>query len=377
MHIAVLFEFPTLNGGERSMLAVMDELVRQAVGFRFTALTPPAGPLADALRQRGIPQVPWSVREFSPNQRAAGVLDAALLNVLRELRPNLVHGNSLSMGRLLGRIAERLEVPSSAHLRDIIGLSETAAQDLNRNARLIAVSDAVHGHFCKEIDDSRIVVIHNGVDLTEFTPRPATGCLHRELKLPDEARFCAAIGQIILRKGWNVLAEAAILVAQRLPFVHFLLIGARHSEKDETRRHEAAVHELLDSAGLKDRVHWLGERDDIPRLLNEIDLLVHSAHQEPLGRVLIEGSACGIPIVATDVGGTREIIEPEITGRLVPPNDPPALAAAMIAVLSDRELADRFRAAARRRAELRFDIRDSAARLFSCWSKVCEHGQRH
>lgn len=371
MHVAVLFEFPTLHGGERSLLAAIDELRRTGAEIELTAFAPPQGPLADALAARGVELVPWSVRDDAGDRRPAADSERELHDRLLTLRPDVVHANSLAMGRLLGRLADRLDSPTTAHLRDIIGLSGAAIADLNRNARLIAVSEATRTfHVAQGLNPSRTAVIYNGVDLEDFQPRPKSGELHRELHVPPHCPLVAAIGQISLRKGWDVLAQAAPAVVAAIQDVHFVFVGARHSDKPESRSYEAAVKQRLSDTPVAEHVHWLGERNDVRRLLNEIDLLVHAANQEPLGRVLIEGMASAVPIVATDVGGAREIIEPETSGRLVPPRDPPALAAAVVDVLSDAILAERFRREARRQAERKFDIRDSARRLSACWRDV-------
>lgn len=369
MHLVILFEFPTLHGGERSLLAVIDELRRQGIAAEFTAFAPPAGPLAEALAARQIPHVPWSVRDAANRRRPSEELETTLLAGLQSLRPDLVHANSLAMGRLLGRIADRLPVPCTTHLRDIIGLSTAAIADLNRLERLFAVSAATRQfHVAQGLDASRTVVIHNGIDLKEFAPRPATGHLHQEMSLPYEVRLIAAIGQIGLRKGWDVLATAL----ERIPpnDLHLLLIGERHSDKGESRQYETDLRRQFRDGGWEDHVHWLGTRADVPRISNELDLLVHPAKQEPLGRVLIEALASGVPIVATDVGGTAEIIELELSGRLVPPNDPEKLAAAISEVLADPDLSDRFRRESRRRAEQHFDIRSAAKNLWSLWQDL-------
>lgn len=194
--------------------------------------------------------------------------------------------------------------------------------------------------------------------------------MHRELSIPRDSRLVVAIGQIGLRKGWNVLFDAAMPVCGQLPDVHFLLVGARHSEKAESQRYEADLRERVLTAGLSHRFHWLGERRDVPRILNEADVLVHPAREEPLGRVLIEAAASGVPVVATDVGGTREIIDSEISGRLVPRDNAAAFTMAIRAVLTDESLSSRFRLAARQIAEQRFDIVDAAKRHAQFWGET-------
>lgn len=366
MHVTVLFEFPTLHGGERSLLAVIDELRRQGRDIKFTAMAPDAGPLAEALSARKIPHIPWSVRDQRQQRQPAETIETSLVEIVQKVQPALVHANSLSMGRLLGRIAPQLACPTTGHLRDILGLSAAAIHELNRLDRLIAVSDATRKfHVAQGLNSDRTAVIHNGVDLNEFALRPASGFLQRELNLPADARLIVAIGQIGLRKGWDVLADAA--PADQA--VHLLLIGERFSQKAESRQFEENLRQRFDERW-GNRVHWLGNRTDVSRILNEVDLLVHPAKQEPLGRVLLEAMASGLPVVATDVGGTREIIEDGVTGRLVPPGDAPALATAIQEVLANESLSMQFHLASRQVAAEKFDLAASAGRHFCFWTET-------
>jgi len=371
MHIAILFEFPTLQGGEHSLLAMVREFRLQNRMLEITAFAPPTGPLAEQLHQHGIHVEPWSIRDAHGQRLEERELQRDLIARLNRLKLDIVHANSLTTGRLLGRIAGELKVPTTAHLRDIMGLSGAAIADLNRHRKLIAVSAATRTfHREQGIDGEICEVIHNGIDLTEFAQRPRTGRLHAEFQIPREARLIATIGQICLRKGWDTLADAVAVWPKLDPESHLLLIGTRHSQKAESRRYEEGIREEFRVSGWEPRVHWLGERSDVPSLMNELDLLVHPARQEPLGRVLLEAMAAGVPIVATDVGGTAELIEPEISGRLVRPDDPQQLADAMSSVLNNSELAARFRHAGRQRAEQRFDIAVAAARVWELWRQL-------
>jgi len=351
--VLLLCEFATLNGGERSMLATLDG-IREA-GFSIVVAAPPAGPLAETLRQQGIEVEPFC---------AAGMREELAALIARR-RPALVHANSLSMGRLSGPVVAALGIPSMAHLRDILKLSRQAVADLNCHGRLAAVSRATRSfHVAQGLDAEKTRVLYNGVDLGEFCRRPCTGYLHRELALPPKARLVGTIGQIGPRKGQDVLARAAAQIAGERPDVHFLVVGERCSGKAESREFEKALHDA--AATMPGRFHLLGVRPDVPCLLSELDLLVHPARQEPLGRVLLEAAAAAVPVVATDVGGTREIFPPRPkSALLVPPGDPEALATAIRDVLGDRGLASRLVLRARRRAEQMFDARKSTRRLLA------------
>jgi glycosyltransferase involved in cell wall biosynthesis len=148
-----------------------------------------------------------------------------------------------------------------------------------------------------------------------------------------------------------------------LPQPHLLIIGERYSGKAESRQFEADLRTAAGGA-LAGRLHFLGFRLDVDRILSELTLLVHPARQEPLGRVLLEAAAAGVAVIATDVGGTREIFPPECrAARLVPPESAPALARAIAELLADPRERARLATAARGRIEQCFDRTRAAAAL--------------
>ena len=165
------------------------------------------------------------------------------------------------------------------------------------------------------------------------------------------------------------------MIVERVPEAHFILVGERTSQKAESIEFEQAFYRRFAEAQLSDRLHVLGQRDDVAELLVEIDLLVHPANQEPYGRVLLEASAAGVPIVATDVGGTSEIVVNGVTGRLVPHRDPRALADATIAILTDESEVQRLRDAARQRAMRLFSIEIAAQSLANVWTDITKMGR--
>lgn len=371
LRVAILCEYPTLNGGERSMLACIDRLVGEDV--RFTFLAPGCGPLAAELQRRDVRHVPFDVRADGEKLPRRAVIDR-LVNLCAE-GFDLLHANSLAMGRLSGAAATRLSIPCTAHLRDILKLSPAATGDLNGNAKLVAVSQAVRDfHVAQGLAAGRVNVIYNGIDAAVFCPRARTGGLRCELGLPRSALLIAAIGQICLRKGQDVFADAAVRIAGAVPQAHFLLIGARHSAKAESVEFEAAIEERFAAAGLAGRYHALGERDDIPELLNEIDMLIHAARQEPFGRVLLEAAAAGVPIVATDVGGTSEMLTDGLHAVLVGAGDPQAIAEAALRLADEGELAARMGRAARKHVVERFPIEHASRAMLAFWKQAVAAG---
>ncbi|MEN6452456.1 MAG: glycosyltransferase family 4 protein [Thermoguttaceae bacterium] len=367
--ILLLCEYPTLNGGERSMLSTFDGL--HAAGFAPRVMAPPDGPLADELGRRGVDLFPFCCRTDQGERKPLAQLREELVAAVRRCRPALLHANSLAMSRLSGPVAVELGLPSIGHLRDIVTLSAQAVADLNCHRRLLAVSEATRAfHLARGLSAEKTHVLYNGVDLDTFRPRQPTGYLHRELGLSPDVQLVGTIGQLGLRKGQDVLLHAAATIADRFPNAHYLLVGERNSGKDESRQFEQRLREVADSQ-LAGHVRFLGRRIDVPSLLGELTLLVHPARQEPLGRVLLEAAASGVPIVATAVGGTAEVF-PSGGGsaRLIPPDDPAALAVAMIELLADEPLRGELSSAARRRAEDRFDVRRAVAGLIAHYEAV-------
>ena len=367
-NVLLLCEYATLNGGEQSMLATLDG-VRRA-GVTPCVLGPPEGPLAEALYAKNIELLPFPSHDADGERLSQQQRRDVLDRILRDRRPDLLHANSLAMGRLSGPVAQALRLPSISHLRDIIGISRQAMADLNCHTRLLAVSDATRAyHVARGLAADRTHVLYNGVDLSRFHPRGPTGYLHRELGLPPDSLLIGTIGQIGLRKGQEVSAAAAASLARQHPRAHYLFVGERHSQKEESRRFEADLHAAASgpaSGPLTGKFHFLGFRDDVPEILSELTLLVHAARQEPLGRVLLEAAATGLAIIATDVGGTKEIFPPKSgSARLVAPDDADELAAAMIDLLMDESRRNAIAAAARNRAEEAFGIRTATAGLVS------------
>lgn len=372
MQVAWLFEFPTLHGGERSLLSCLTGL--RSRGWRPFALAPAAGALAAELQRLGVEHLPFSVFDGGGRRLPREVLRDRLRMIVQQWRPKLLHANSVSMGRLSGPPASRAGVPGIAHLRDIVGLSAAAIADLNCQTRLLAVSQATRDfHALQGLSGDLCHVCYNGVDLDTFQPRAATGWLHRQLGLPPEAACAVCVGQLVMRKGHDVLVRAAAGLRDSLPRLHWVIAGERFSQKAEAVQHEADLHAAVAAAGLRERFHFLGTIENVAELLNEATLLVHPARQEPLGRVLLEAAAAGVPCVATDVGGTREVFGIEQpAARLTPPDDHQALAAAVAQLSTDPLERARLASAARRRIAAVFDARIAARALAAHYSSVAD-----
>jgi len=248
--VLLFFEYATLNGGEISMLAMLEALGQAE--FEFVAAAPAFGMLAGRLEQCGVRVLPLTLRNTQGNKRSVEQINSHLLELVTHVSPDLVHSNSLSMGRMVGRIASQLPIPCTSHLRDIIKLSKTAVSDLNRNAGLIAVSNATKQFHAEQgVLSEKLQVIYNGVDSEQFRPAPATGILKQELGLGAGDVLLANIGQICLRKGQTLLAQAAVSLAGEFPDANYLFIGQRYSQKAESIEYEKTIRLIFQQAGIR------------------------------------------------------------------------------------------------------------------------------
>lgn len=358
------------------MLALLPLLRKR--GVRIRAVAPPEGDLASTLQSLDFELIPLQLDAETPFARRQEQLG----KVLWKIAPNLLHANSVSMARLSGSIVAP-HLPSIAHLRDIIRLNRTTVSELNKHRRILAVSEATRNfHVGQGVLPDLCRVMYNGVDLEHFRPATPDGTLRLELGIPAHAPILTSIGQIGLRKAQNELMDILLPTFFRRSDVHLIFIGRRWSEKEESIRYEEELRRKSSREPFRDRVHFLGVRDDIPRILNESTILVHSARQEPLGRVLIEAAASGVPVVAKDVGGTREIFpdsRPETAENIpnkrasawvVDPNVPEKFREAVDTLLESRELRNRLGQSARREAETRFSRENAASELYRHYEAV-------
>jgi glycosyltransferase involved in cell wall biosynthesis len=233
-------------------------------------------------------------------------------------------------------------------------------------ARCIIVSSSVAAdahHRVLGTPREALCVIHPGVDVERFqSPNPHhLARLRAELRLDRFRHVVSAIGRLEPGKGYELFLRAARLVGDQVPEVGFLIVG---EAMPRYLGYAASLRAQAAALGLGERVVFAGFRREIPEILAASDLLVHAATQpESFGVVLCEAMAAGRPVIATDIGGAREIVVPGETGCLVPLDNPRAFAQAIVSLLQDAEQRRRMGEAARARALARFDARRMVARF--------------
>ncbi len=304
------------------------------------------GPLNAGMRDRGVHvQVArWgsglaSVRRDSSLLRAvplAGRLAATTLGLAwAARRHDVIYANSQKAFVLASAAAVLARRPLIWHLHDIIS-SEHFGQGQRRlqvglanrcAARVIVPSEVAAAAFTAAGGREGLVhVIPNGIDLVRDLLPPQA--LREQLGLPP-GPLIGVFSRLAPWKGQHVVLQALA----RLPGVRCILAGAALFGEHAYAR---TLHELARDLGIADRVQFLGQRSDVPRLMQACDAVIHpSVDPEPFGRTLIEAMLMRVPLIASDTGAPSEILEGGAAGMLVPPGDVSALVAAVAGVLAN------------------------------------------
>jgi nucleoside-diphosphate-sugar epimerase/glycosyltransferase involved in cell wall biosynthesis len=211
---------------------------------------------------------------------------------------------------------------------------------------------------------SQVSVVPCGVDLEQFSPNPTDS---DHLRVPGR-RFrhrLLAVGRLVPRKGF----EVAIGALARLPDTELIIVGGGDASSDFERERLVWCAEQL---GVADRVQLIGQaaRPDMPALLRSADVVVCSPWYEPFGLVPLEAMACGVPVVASAVGGLQDTVANGVTGVLVPPQDPDRLAEAVRPLLDSADLRHRFGQAGLDRARSRYSWTQVASETDAVYSEV-------
>ena len=371
MKVLLLGEYGVLNGGERSCLAMVRRLAGKQIDF--SAAVPCPSPFADNLGKLNCKLLPLKLRTNSGQKLQQAEIRAQVNEIVSVSRPDIVHANSLSMSRTLGPLTLGMHIKKLGHFRDIIKLSRQMISDLNQLDSIIAVSNATRDfHVDQGIDPMKIATVYNGVDTQQFESSVNAVQIRNEFNLKNDDWLFVFIGQIGLRKGVDTLINAFLDHSQRIGNTHLLIVGQRNSQKQESIEFESALHHEVCNSRHANRIHFAGTRNDVPDLLSACNGLVHCARQEPLGRVLLESCAAGIPVIATNVGGTSEIFEESKPhgAILVEPDNVMQISTAISELAHNPAIASEFGARNRQIAIARFDADHAARNLLDIYREL-------
>ena len=364
---------------------VLLDLVRSLDPARFTpwVLLPAdsahVGKLSAELARYGVPyrHFPFPVlrrRYFTPLGGLRFLWETAkslrlLRSFAREQRAALIHTNTLAVpfGALLAR---SLGLPHVWHIHEILVKPSFLPRLLHRLAvrssdAVVCISEAVRAHVQKDVPAAKLLVIPNGIRPATFSDESPES-LRAALNLPLDSLLIGTLGRISAWKGQTVLAEAAALIRESGRNAHFLVMGGVF---DGDMRPLIALENVIREHHLESTFSIRDFRPDARDLLRALDLFVlPSVLPEPFGLVVTEAMAAGLPVVATDQGGPREIVVNRETGLLVPPSDPQALAEALGYLLDHPAIRQQYGEAGRKRLLEHFSLKLFVDRFSTLYS---------
>jgi glycosyltransferase involved in cell wall biosynthesis len=340
-------------------------------GFAFGVgyLLPWKDALVDEIRVAGVP-----VRCFGARSNAALLASVPLVaGWLRDSQADLVHAH-LPLAGVVARLAGRLAgVPVVYTEHNLQERYHPWTRRANRwtwrwQARAVAVSGEVAASMERHLGSRvSVSVVRNGIELDRPPPaRERLAELRRRFGLPEGAPVVGTVAVLRAQKRLDLWLEAALRVLAAKPEVHFLIVGDGPLRQDL----ETAAERL----GIVKTVHFAGLQEDVQPYLALFDLFLMSSEFEGLPLALLEAMAAGVPVVATAVGGVPEVVEDGLDGVLVPAGDPQALAAAVLALLTDPPRRARLSEAGRRRVERDFGVARMARELEMIYREVLGHG---
>jgi glycosyltransferase involved in cell wall biosynthesis len=362
LRVVLLVNSITMGGAEEHVRQVASGLSRR--GADVTVImpeTPDVDPLAGALQDAGVRVERLTLAWILHGWRTVGRF-WRLVRLLERLRTRLLHLHTVGYtgGRWAVWAARLADVPMvvcTIHSAPVAPQPLHVRLDRALQSRLVdrfvAVSQMNYAALRDDLGlpADKLVVIPNAVELENFagTDSDDRRAVRERFGIPADAPVLGALARHDDPKGLTYLIQAMPAVLARQPSARLLLVGdgpLRANLEAEAR-----------SLGVAERVHFAGYQRDVASMLGAMDLVVLPSVREGLPLSLLEAMAAGRPVVATRVGGMPEVVVDGMTGRLVPPADPAALAEAIGAILDSPRCAEQMGEAGRARAQ---DFSDAA-----------------
>ena len=358
-----------MGGAERLLLTILSRLDRAS--FQPILICPELGPLRDMVTGLGVPTETAAVLDARFTWRADYVVrylksfGRVILDLRRKvvsINPDLIHANSVRAGLVATGATVGLGKRVVWHIHDLLPRHPfnpliRAVAFLSRRTRMIAVAEASAKRFSGSLPPlrRRVTVIPNGIDLEKYHPNQiAKQKTRTELHLDDDAPVIGIVARITPSKGQLELLRVFARVLCSFPTATLVIAGAPAFN----REHEyfELLKQTATELGISSRVRILGARNDVAAIMQALDLLVLNSTSEACCLVALEAMGCGIPVLATNTGGTPEIIEHGSTGWLVSLRDEEALTAGITKLIAEPPLRARLGENGRKHVTSRFSI---------------------
>ncbi|HEV2828123.1 MAG TPA: glycosyltransferase, partial [Pyrinomonadaceae bacterium] len=312
---------------------------------------------------------------------------------VRESAPQLIHANSIRAGLVISAATVGLRVPIIWHVHDLLPRHPISTLIrffilLRPPVRIVTVSrgaaDRLRGNLLSYFGQRvTVTVIHNAVDTERL--RKTDGekkTLHKELRLRAGDPLIGIIGNLSPIKGQLGLISAFAEVLKHIPDAALLIVGSAIFNRDDCYHEQLVSHAKV--LGIADRVRFLGQRNDVPTIIRSLDLLVLNSTSEACPLVVLEGLACGAPVLSTAVGGVPELIAHGSNGWLIPSRDQQQLSQAIVSLIQQPDLRAQLAENGRRHVTTNFTVQEFMAALealyancaANCVRTLARHGEQ-
>jgi glycosyltransferase involved in cell wall biosynthesis len=369
MNLLFVIPWPIFGGPHNQAMRLNASLM--ARGWATTVVLPAdPGNAAARLEQGGVEVLPVTLRRVraSIDPRVQVAFGAGLVSGVAALR-RIIRGRKIDLllssgllslhGPIAGRLEEipvvwqvvdsrtptllrHLTMPFFRRLADAAMFDGQRIADLHLGRRLLRVPSFIY---------------YPPVDADRFRPsEERRAFIRRELGIPPEAPVVGMVANINPQKGIQYFVRAAGHIHRSMPQTHYLAVGAWYQSKE---RYSQAIKSEIQLAGIPlKQLFFVGYKANVEDFYAAMDvkLITSVPRSEGTTTTAMEAMACGVPVIATDVGAIREVIEDRVTGILVPPLDPEAMARATVTVLASPEVRTRMGVAARKRAAEMFNV---------------------
>lgn len=336
-----------IGGAQRMVLTLVKELDKEKYNVKVCYWLG-EGELKDEIEKAGIEVIDLKVK----NGSLLGVI-FKLIKLIKKNKIKLIHTH-LFDADLCGFLATRwAKVPIMVITIQSIFFLKKKKHALRYKImslfvdRFLPVSDSLAQHFISwaRINPNKVTTVHNGIDLSEFNRPKDTNRLNelrKSLGIPVATPVLGTVARLEPRKGHRYLLEAVAQINKDYPNLRVLLVGDGELKSD--------LRNLAKELNISSNVIFAGFQKNIPKILSLLDLFLLPSIEEGLSFAILEAMALGLPVIATNVGGTPELVQNGETGLLVPAKSSSALASAIARLLGDKEYATALGEAGKRRA---------------------------
>ncbi len=347
-----------IGGGEKQLAYLVTNMDRS--DYYPLVVCPDDGVFAEYLRAADIPTVilnlpPWRKAKSLIVRYSAAKKLAALA---KTHNAKLIHTSDSWFNPYLWCLSKQLKIPIISHVRTLLSSSQVRKYKFDQMDKIIAISQESTTPLVQAgIDPEKIAVILNCVDLSAFQPT--------SVKVNSEAYNVGIVGRIEPFKRQKSFVEIAAKVAAQADKVRFHIVGAA-LDTPTHRAYNREVHQLVAKYQLQGTVHFTGHRTDMPKAMQELDLLVTLS----AGSVIAEAMAAGKPVIGTPIGSTTEMIVHNVTGYIMPAESTADIANKIIELAKDRRQSVSMGQRARRYAEETFGVETHVQKVQDIYKKL-------